>query len=100
MTGAAEELALSIARALIRRMNCKPDGVKDNSGMPRDQMQKGYVGNTCAFVQGDGGNLATSLPPSVDDVVSNFIIAFTGSDQDLAKPHLERPLGVSLEAFR
>ena len=61
---------------------------------------RGYVGNTCAFVQGDGGKVLSSLPPCVDDVVSNFVIAFTGSDEEIKGPSMKKLLGVTLGQFR
>ena len=92
-------LILPIARALIRRMNCKPDGAKDRF-VPKDQMMKGYVGNACAFQQGDGGHVLKSLPPRVDDVVSRLVIAFTGSDEQVKRTTFRKELGVSLAEFQ
>ena len=90
---------LLIARALIRRMNCKPDGAKDRF-VPAQEMIKGYVGNACAFTQGDGGKVLKSLPPEVNDVVSALVIAFTGTDEEVKHTTLKRKLGVTLEEFR
>ena len=75
-------LLLALARPLIRRYTCFHDGAK--AGDPEEHI-KGFVGNTAAFLQQDGGALLNKLPPDASDLVDRILIAFVGSDGDLRR---------------
>ena len=75
-------LLLALARPLIRRYTCFHDGAK--AGDPEEHI-KGFVGNTAAFLQQDGGVLLNKLPPDASDLVDRILIAFVGSDGDLRR---------------
>ena len=78
-------LLLPLVRGLIRRYNCSFDS---KAFVAVDQRIKGYVGNTVAYPQGDGGAAIASLPPSAEEMAKYLVIAFVGSDEDLERAYV------------
>ena len=89
-------LLLARLRPFIHRYSCLNDSGK---WMPREERIKAFIGNVCAFTQADGGKLLESLPPRAKDVITNIVIAFTGSNADLSSARLES-LGVTLAEYQ
>ena len=87
---------LALARPLIRRYTCFTEGT--TPGDPAERI-KGFVGNTAAFFQQDGGALLASLPPRASDLVERVIIAFVGSENDLRRAFCEE-LTLPIERYR
>ena len=90
-------ILLPLVRGMIRRFNCSFDS--KTGFVPANERIKGYVGNTVAFPQGDGGALVASLPPQTSEVAKRLAIAFVGSDEDLARAYMPE-LGVDFESFK
>ena len=86
---------LPLVRGLIRRYNC----ILDSGYLPRDELTKGYVGNTVAFPQADGGAILHALPPQVEEAARRLVIALTGNDEHQSS-QLRLDLGVDCDTFK
>jgi hypothetical protein len=89
-------LLLPLARAMIRRYNCKSEGSR---WKPADQQVKAFIGNVCAFPQADGGACLQTMPPDARHLQESLLIVFTGLEEDVERGY-HKELGVSLEKFK
>jgi len=89
-------LLLPIARAIIKRYNCKTEGSRWRSD---DFLIKAFTGNVCAVPQATSGALHTHAPVSEEAIQESLLLAFTGLEEDLEKAYY-KSLGVPIGEFR
>ncbi len=89
-------LLLPLARAIIKRYNCKTEGSRWRDP---SQLVKAFTGNVCAVPQASSGTLHTAVPPSERALQESLLLVLTGWEEDLAKGY-QKELGVPVAAFR
>ena len=90
------KLLLPLARALIKRYNCKTEGSKWRH---EGQLVKAFIGNVCAVPQASSGELSHVVPPSETALQESLLLVLTGFEEDLAKGY-QKELGVPVGVFR
>ena len=89
-------LLLPLARAMIKRYNCKTEGTRWRSD---GLLVKAFTGNVCVVPQASSGALHLQAPVSEAALQESLLLAFTGLEEELEKG-FHKELGVPIPVFR